>query len=112
MGPVAALQNRPRLHPPVCSAVRNWAGQYENQTGIKKAENPWAGMAVSYKVTAGNPLWLQSGRGPIAASPLGLGGAHYRPRPCRLRIRASGSKRMALERAMSIVGKKRERRAS
>jgi len=38
----------------VCRAVWNWAGRYTKQTGIKKGENPWAGMGVSYKVSAGN----------------------------------------------------------
>lgn len=38
----------------VCRAVWNWAGRYTAQTGIKNGENPWAGMAVSYEVIAGN----------------------------------------------------------
>lgn len=38
----------------VCRAVWNWAGRYTKQTGIKKGENPWSGMAVSYEVIAGN----------------------------------------------------------
>lgn len=38
----------------VCRAVWNWAGRYSKQTGIKKDQNPWAGMAVSYQVLEGN----------------------------------------------------------
>ncbi|RYG88332.1 MAG: hypothetical protein EON59_04770 [Alphaproteobacteria bacterium] len=38
----------------VCRAVWNWAGRYPKVTGIKKGENPWSGMAVSYQVIDGN----------------------------------------------------------
>lgn len=38
----------------VCRAAWNWAGRYEKQTGIKRGENPWSGMGVSYKAKDGN----------------------------------------------------------
>lgn len=38
----------------VCRTAWNWAGRYPEVTGIKKGENPWSGMAISYEVVAGN----------------------------------------------------------
>ncbi|RYD42534.1 MAG: hypothetical protein EOP63_12640 [Sphingomonadales bacterium] len=38
----------------VCRAVWNLAGRYEKQTGVRRNDNPWAGMGVSYKAKNGN----------------------------------------------------------
>lgn len=38
----------------VCRLVWNWAGRYSKHTGIRKEENPFAGMALRHRVAKGN----------------------------------------------------------